>query len=151
MRPPVLQAKDWPQINADERRYDHSATTEKIINVFFSVYNELGFGFLESVYQAAMCKALRDSGLRVDAQLAIPVWFRREVIAEFRADLVVDNAVIIELKAGQSIDPAHLAQTLNYLRATSFEVGLVLNFGPKPGVRRLAFSNERKKISVHQR
>jgi len=140
-----------PQMNADERRYLHAELTERVIGVFYEVYKELGYGFLESVYEQAMYIALRDPGLDVKRQLPVPVWFRGHQIGDFQADLVVNGVVIIELKAARNLDNAHEAQLLNYLRATQIELGLLLNFGPKPGIRRLAFSNERKEISVHQR
>jgi GxxExxY protein len=148
MKPPVLQAREGNYVDS---RYTHSDVTDRIIHVYYDVYNELGYGFLESVYESAMCKALDGAGLVVERQIPVPVWFRGEIIADFRADLVVERSVIVELKATHAIDASHLAQTLNYLRATSFEIGLILNFGPKPTVRRLAFSNDRKKISVDQR
>lgn len=148
MKPPILQASEGRYVDA---RFTHSDVTDRIINVFYDVYNELGFGFLESVYERAMCRTLESAGLLVECQLPVPVWFRGEIIADFRADLIVEKSVIVELKAANAIDASHLAQTLNYLRATSFEIGLILNFGPKAAVRRLAFSNERKKISVNQR
>jgi len=140
-----------PLINADERGYLHSGLTEQIIAVFYEVYNELGYGFLESVYEEAMYRALSSHGLGVVRQSPVPVWFRGELIGDFRADLVVADSVLIELKAARAFEPAHEAQLLNYLRATPIEVGLLLNFGPRPQIRRLAFSNERKKISVYQR
>lgn len=148
MKPPLLQAKERSYVDG---RYAHSDLTEKIINVFYDVYNELGFGFLESVYDEAMYRALQQADLAVQRQVATPVWFRGEMIADFRADLLVNSVVLVELKTVESLNPAHIAQTLNYLRATTIETGLLLNFGPKPAVRRLAFSNERKKISVYQR
>ena len=140
-----------PLINADERKYAHSELTEKIIGFFYEVYNELGYGFIESVYEAAMYKALREEGLDVKRQVAVPVWFRGEQVGNFVADMVVDDAVILELKAAHALGTAHIAQLLNYLRATRIEVGLLFNFGQRPTLRRLVFSNERKKISVHQR
>lgn len=142
---------ELPQINADERGYLHSDLTEAIIGVFYEVYNELGHGFLESVYEEAMYRALLARELNVNRQVAVPVWFRGERIGEFYADLLVGHAVIVELKAARALDSSHEAQLLNYLRATEIEVGLLLIFGPKPVVRRLVFSNERKKISVLQR
>lgn len=148
MKPPILQAKERSYV---DDRYAQSELTDKIISVFYDVYNELGFGFLESVYDQAMYRALQQAGLTVERQVPIPVWFRGEVIADFRADLLVSAVVLVELKTADSLNSAHTAQTLNYLRATMIETGLLLNFGPKPAVRRLAFSNERKKISVHQR
>jgi GxxExxY protein len=140
-----------PLINADERRYSHSELTEKIIAVFYEVYNELGYGFLESVYEEAMYRALCSRGLEVRRQVPVPVWFRGDRIGDFKADLVAAESVLIELKAARTFESAHEAQLLNYLRATPIEVGLLLNFGPRPQIRRLVFSNERKKISVYQR
>jgi GxxExxY protein len=140
-----------PQMNADERRYLHSELTEKIIGVFYEVYGELGCGFLESVYEHAMFIALKAHGLRVERQVPVPVWFRGERIGDFRADLLVEGCVIVELKAARTLDGSHEAQLLNYLRATEIEIGLLLNFGSRPGIRRLAYSNDRKSISVHQR
>ena len=140
-----------PLLDTEERRYPHSELTERIIRVFYEVYNELGHGFVESVYETAMYKALREHAFLVQRQVAIPVWFRGEQIGSFCADLVVNDAVILELKAAHALDPAHIAQLLNYLRATHIEVGLLLNFGQRPNIRRLVFANERKKISVHQR
>lgn len=116
-----------------------------MIGVFFEVYNELGYGFLESVYEAAMEVALRQAGLGVRRQVPIEVRFRGQTIGDFRGDLVVEGVLLIELKAAKAIDPAHEAQILNYLRATDLEVGLLLNFGPRPAVRRLAFDNARKR------
>ena len=132
-------------MNAAERGFKYGDLTEKIIGVFFEVYNELGYGFLESVYEEAMCIALLDSGLKVERQFPTPVWFRGRQIGDFRADLLIEGKVL------KSIDPSHEAQLLHYLRATEIEVGLLFNFGPKAQFRRLAFENERKKISVNLR
>jgi GxxExxY protein len=140
-----------PQINADERRYKHSELTERIIGIFYDVYNELGFGFLESVYEAAMAVALTEQGIPHQQQVSIPVFFRGQKIGTYDADLLVGGVVLLELKACKALEPAHEAQLLHYLRSTSIEVGLLLNFGPRPQVRRLAFENERKKISDHLR
>jgi GxxExxY protein len=118
--------------------------THKIIGVFFDVYNELGAGFLESVYQTAMAMALEDAGLHCELEKPISVLFRGRPAGTFRADLVVERTVLLELKAARSIDEAFERQLLNYLRATDLEVGLLLNFGPKPGFRRLAYDNQRK-------
>ena len=131
-------------MNADERRYKHEHLTRRIIGVFFQVYNELGHGFLESVYREAMVIALRANGLLVEKEFALTARFRGQIIGEFKADLIVGGSVLVELKAVRSINPAHEAQLLNYLRASVLEVGLLLNFGPYPKVRRLAFANERK-------
>ena len=124
----------------------HKELTDKIIGVFYDVYNELGHGFLESVYETAMVIALREKGINVERQVEIPVWFRSQKIGVFFADLMVENLVIIELKAVRSFDPSHEAQLLNYLRATEIEIGLLLNFGVKPEIKRKIFDNPRKNI-----
>jgi len=130
--------------NAEERGLKHRELTEKIIGVFYEVYNELGHGFLESVYEEAMAVALPQAELKLERQVPLRVTFRGAVVGDFRADLLVDNAVLLELKAAREIEPVHEAQLLNYLRATQIEVGLVLNFGPKPQFKRLVFENSRK-------
>jgi GxxExxY protein len=119
--------------------------TEKIIGVFYEVYNELGFGFLESVYREAMLIALRQVGLRVGAEVPVPVSFRGSLVGVFRADLVVEERVIVELKTSEGISKAHEAQVLHYLRASAMEVGLVMNFGPDARFRRVEMLNARKK------
>jgi GxxExxY protein len=123
----------------------HHDLTEKIIGVFYDVYNELGHGFLESVYETAMMIALNEKGLRVEQQVEVPVWFRGGQIGTFYADLLVEGVVIVELKAVRSIDPSHEAQLLHYLRATEIELGLLLNFGVRPEIKRKIYDNPRKK------
>lgn len=140
-----------PQISADERRYKHSELTEQIIGVFYDVYNELGYGFLEKVYEEAMGIALKERNIRFQRQVSVPVWFHGQTIGSYDADLVVNGVVLIELKACKALGPSHEAQLIHYLRSTEIEVGLLLNFGPRPQVKRLAFENQRKKISVHLR
>lgn len=125
--------------------FPHRDLTERIIGAFYDVYNELGFGFLESVYHRALVVALRGAGLEVEHEVKLPVYFRGEIVGEFEADILVERNVILELKAVDALGPAHEAQLLNYLKATAVEVGLLLNFGPKPRLKRLAFSNERKR------
>jgi GxxExxY protein len=127
----------------------HQEVTEKIIKVFYEVYNELGHGFLESVYEQAMAIALKQTGLAVSQQTPITVHFRGHLVGDFRADLLVQQTVIVELKSARAIESAHEAQLLNYLRATEIEVGLVMNFGPKPEFKRLIFDNERKRATGH--
>jgi len=146
MRPTSL-----PRIHADERGLVHSELTEKLIGIFYDVYNELGHAFLESVYEQALSISLAENQIFFQRQVAVPVWFRGHQIGDFRADLLVENKVILELKAGRAIESAWEKQLLNYLRATQIEVGLLLNFGPAPQFRRLVFENERKKIRVHPR
>ncbi|MEP6635906.1 MAG: GxxExxY protein [Acidobacteriota bacterium] len=112
---------------------------------FFEVYNELGHGFLESVYHKSFEMALQSEGLRVCRKIEIPVWFRGQNVGQFEADLLVENCLLLELKAVRSLEKAHEAQLLNYLRATDVEVGLLFNFGIKPEFKRLAFDNCRKR------
>jgi GxxExxY protein len=138
-------------MNADERGLKHRAVTEKIIKVFFEVYNELGHGFLESVYEKALALVLCDAGLSVQRQVQIPVWFRGQRVGDFTADVLVNECVLLELKAVRTLDSSHEAQLLNYLRATDVEVGLLLNFGLKPEFKRLAFDNRRKHIRENPR
>jgi GxxExxY protein len=131
-------------MNAEGGTFSHTDLTRRIIGVFFQVYGELGFGFLESVYRSAMTIALREAGLAVESEVQLHARFRGRSIGTFRADLLVQGAVLVELKAARAIDSAHIAQLLNYLRCTVVEVGLILNFGPAPRVRRLVFANARK-------
>jgi GxxExxY protein len=122
----------------------HEELTQKIIGIFYDVYNELGGWFLESVYEEAMMMALRDSGIKAENQVSLPVWFRGKKIGDFKADIVVENKVLLELKAARRIDPAHEAQTIHYLKSTDIEVALLLNFGPRAEFRRLLLDNDRK-------
>jgi GxxExxY protein len=129
----------------DPENYKHQELTQVIIQVFYEVYNELGHGFLESVYQEAMLIALRQNGMTVEAQRPLPVWFRGGKIGDFRPDLTVGDAVVVELKAARALEPVHEAQLLNYLRASELEVGLLLNSGPAPKIKRMVFANEKKR------
>jgi GxxExxY protein len=123
----------------------HREITDLVLKTFYEVYNELGHGFLESIYENALSIALQTNGLRVETQSRIDVWFRGQKLGDFFADIVVEDLVVLELKAVRSIDKSHEAQLLHYLRATPIEVGLLLNFGEKPEFKRMAFDNERKK------
>jgi GxxExxY protein len=134
----------------NDSQLKHAELTELIIGVFYNVYNELGFGFLESVYRKALHMALKEKSLKVESEVPILVFFRGVNVGDFRADLVVNDCVLLELKTAETIVIAHEAQLLNYLRATSLEVGLILNFGPKAQVRRLLFDNDRKQVKVHR-
>jgi len=133
-------------MNTDKHGLRHSEITDKIIKVFFEVYNELGPGFLESVYERSLEIALNSLGLKVCRQIEIPVWFRGQRVGDFTADMLVEDCVLLELKAARALDSSHQAQLLNYLRATEIEVGLLLNFGLKPEFKRLLFDNPRKNI-----
>jgi GxxExxY protein len=136
-------------MRGDEHQLKHRSLTEQIIGVFFEVYNELGHGFLESVYEKAFELALTSRGLGVKRQIEVPVWFRGQKVGDFNADMLVQECVLLELKACRALDTAHEAQLLNYLRATEIEVGLLLNFGLKPQFKRLAFDNRRKLLREH--
>ncbi len=123
----------------------HGSLTDKILGVFYGVYNELGHGFLESVYHRSLVLALESAGLNVCSRVAVPVWFRGHQVGHFEADVLVESCVLLELKAARSLDSSHQAQLLNYLRATDIEVGLLLNFGERPEFKRVVFDNLKKK------
>lgn len=129
----------------DPVKFPHRELTERVIGCFYDVYNDLGFGFLESEYHRAMIVALEAVGLRVQSEAKLPVYFRGVQVGDFQADLLVEGVVILEFKAVEELIAAHEVQLLNYLKASPVELGLLLNFGPKPKLRRLAFSNDRKR------
>jgi GxxExxY protein len=116
-----------------------------IIKCFYEVYNELGRGFLESVYQNAMMIRFQEYFIPAEKEIKIKVFFHEKVVGNFRADIIVDNKILIEIKAVKKIIPEHEAQLLNYLRATEIEVGLILNFGDEPTYSRKIYDNIRKK------
>lgn len=122
----------------------HEELTKQIIKIFYQVYNELGYGFLEKVYQNSLYLALKQEGLEIDAQRKIKVWFRGYEVGEYFADLIVNDLIILELKATETILDEHETQLLNYLRGTEIEVGLLLNFGKKPEIRRKVYDNDLK-------
>lgn len=138
-------------MQAAQPELKYAELTGKIIGIFYDVYNELGYGFLESVYEESLVIALRQAGLIVNRQVPVPVWFRNQKVGEFRADITVEGCVILELKSAKNLDAAHEAQILHYLKSTDIEIGLLLNFGLKPQFRRLLFDNERKKIRDNPR
>jgi GxxExxY protein len=133
-----------PRIYADERGLKHRELTEKLIGIFFDIYNELGHGFLETVYEQAFSVSLGEHGIFLQRQVAVPVWFHGRKIGDFRADLLIDSKVIVELKASRQIDSSCEKQILNDLRATEIEVGILFNFGPKAEFKRYVFENEKK-------
>jgi GxxExxY protein len=122
----------------------HGEVTEQILGVFFQVHCELGAGFLESVYARSMGFALKDAGLRVDAEVPVAVHFRGRRVGAFRADMVVESVVLREFKAGAQLDPNASAQTINYLRATALEVALILHFGARATFKRVVATNNHK-------
>ncbi|WP_432670284.1 GxxExxY protein [Flavobacterium sp. SM2513] len=122
----------------------HQNLTAGILKIFYEVYNELGYGFLERVYQNAMYHELKLQGYDVKAQRKIIVYYKEIVVGEYYADLIVNNTVILELKAKDILTKDHNNQLINYLKATDYEVGLLLNFGKKPEFIRRIFQNARK-------
>lgn len=124
----------------------HSEITGSILDCFFKVYNTLGYGFLEKVYERALLIELQEAGLRFSAQFPIKVYYEEELVGDYFADILVEEKVIIELKAAEATCEEHEFQLISYLKATDMEVGLLLNFGKKPQYKRKVFSNNRNKI-----
>jgi len=122
--------------------YKYSELTEVIIKCFYKVYNELGYGFLEKVYHNALLKELQNEELDIESQKQIKVYYQGDIVSDYFADIVVENAVILELKAAESLAEEYKFQLINYLRATDIEVGLLLNFGMKPQIKRKVFTNK---------
>ncbi len=118
--------------------------TEQIIKAFYKVYNTLGYGFLEKVYENALCIELKKCGFEVEKQKSISVYYDEIEVGIYYADILVNNVVIIELKASEALAEEHAIQLVNYLKATNVEVGLLLNFGKKPEVKRKVFDNHFK-------
>jgi len=124
----------------------HKELTNKIINCFYTVYNTLGFGFLEKVYENSLMIELNKQGLGAEKQKPIKVYYSGIIVGEYFADIVVEDNIIIELKAAEFIIEEHELQLINYLKATDKEIGLLLNFGKKPEFKRKIFTNERKTL-----
>ncbi len=127
-----------------EQELLHADVTEAIIGAFYHVYNSLGVGFLEKVYQNALAVRLRKDGFDVKTEYPIQVRFEGEVVGQYRADLLVANCVIVEIKRSDLTSDAHEAQLANYLKATPIEVGLLLHFGSTPKFRRRLYLNDKK-------
>ena len=126
--------------------FKHTELTASIIKAFYHVYNVLGYGFLEKVYEKALLLELRKSGLQAAAQVPLKVFYEGTEVGNYFADIIIESSVIIELKAGDGLAEEHEAQLTNYLRATNIEVGLLLNFGIKPQFKRKVFSNQFKTL-----
>ncbi len=118
--------------------------TDAVICCYYAVYNALGYGFLEKVYLNSLIHELTKRSISAFSQYPIPVYYDKKIVGEYFADVVVENSLIVEIKAVRNILLEHEAQLLNYLKAMDIEVGLLLNFGPKPEFRRKAFDNSRK-------
>ena len=132
-------------MNHVKNRLLHQKLTEKILGAFYRSYNELGSGFIEAVYERALAWELRNAGLKADRQVTLTVNYRGRPAGRFRTDILVEETIVLELKARSQIFPNHEAQLLNFLRASKFEVGLLLNFGPTPSFKRFVYSNDRKR------
>jgi len=130
--------------------YKHSELTEQIIGAFYTVYSALGYGFLENIYVKALMIELNRRGIKVNDELPIQVHYLGQLIGEYYADIVVNELVILEIKAVKNLAVEHEAQLLNYLKATPYEVGLLLNFGPKPETKRRSFDNPHKEWWIAQ-
>src|SRR5688572_32490650 len=133
----------------------HGDITEQIIKAYFHVYNTLGYGFLEKVYENALAASLRKNGFEVVQQMPVKVFFEGMLVGDYFADLIVNGCIIVEIKAAESLHSAHEAQLVNYLKATPIEVGLLFNFGQTPEFKRKLFTKigrascrERVEISV---
>jgi GxxExxY protein len=129
-----------------DKEFKYKELTAKIIEIFYRVYNKLGYGFLEKVYENALMIEFKKEGIPAGAQVPIKVYYDdKEIIGEYCADILVDDKVMVEIKATKKLVEDNEAQLLNYLRATDIEVGLLFNFGTEPEIKRKAFDNRRKR------
>ena len=126
----------------------HKALTDKIIKAYYAVYNTLGYGFLEKVYENSMIIELRKLGLNCTKQYPISVFYDNTVVGEYFADIIVENCIILELKAAENLCDEHECQLVNYLKASDVEVGLLLNFGKKPEFKRKVLTSKYKNHKV---
>lgn len=131
-------------MNADHSDEKYKELTEKIIKIFHKVYNKLGYGFLEKVYENAMMREFKREDIPAVSQSAIKVFYENEIVGEYFADILVGSKVIVEIKAKKILVEENEAQLLNYLKATDIEVGLLFNFGTKPEIKRKVYDNFRK-------
>lgn len=127
------------------KNFPHQELTKSIIGIYYNVYNELGYGFLEKVYHKAMLIELRNHGYKIESEKKINVYYKNEIVGEYYPDIIVNDSVIIELKCVEYLGEIYENQILNYLKATECEVGLILNFGKDPQFIRKIFTNEFKK------
>lgn len=123
-----------------KENYKYSELTEKIIKEAYYVYNKLGYGFLEKVYENALCVRLKNTGYNIKQQYPINVYFENELVGDYYADILLEEKVILELKSIEKLNPIHEVQLVNYLKATGVEIGLLINFGPKVEVKRKVYT-----------
>jgi len=128
--------------------YLHQEITDKVIKAFYEVYNTLGHGFLEKVYHNALLIELAKFGFELKGQYPIKVYYEGKLVGDYFADIIVNDCVILELKAKEAICEEHEYQLINYLKATEIEIGLLLNFGKKPEFKRKIFTNDRKSLNT---
>lgn len=139
------------EFNSDiMKHYKHQNITKKIIKGYYEVYNELGTGFLEAVYENALYMVLSEYGLEVEQQQPISVYFRGIIIGNYRADLIIEQKVLLELKAVRATAPEHKAQIIHYLKATNIDIGLLMNFGDEPEFRRFIFDKKANSADKHR-
>jgi GxxExxY protein len=127
----------------------YEETTGEIIRIFYHTYNQLGYGFLEKIYENALSIELMAHGFIVTRQQPITVYYKGENVGDYFADMVINDKILVELKATEDIIPAYRNQTLNYLKATQIEVGLLLSFGEKPKFERFIFTNDKKPLLIN--
>jgi GxxExxY protein len=127
------------------KNFPHQELTKTIIGIYYNVYNELGFGFLEKVYHKALLIELKNNGYKIDSEKKVNVYYKNEVVGEYIPDIIINDSVIVELKCVEYLTDIHENQLLNYLKATDCEVGLILNFGKDPQFIRKIFTNDLKK------
>lgn len=125
----------------------HQELSSAILKSFYEVYNTLGYGFLEKVYENALYYELINNGISCRKQFPVKVFYHQRIVGEYFADIIVEDKIILELKAAEALVEEHELQLVNYLKATDIEVGLLLNFGKTPQVKRKIFSNERKSFN----
>jgi len=126
--------------------YKHSDITQLIINAYYNVYNNLGCAFLEKVYENSMLIELKKLGLYCERQKPIEVYYDEQKVGQYFADIIVNDSVIIEIKAAEGLIEEHECQLINYLKATEIEVGILLNFGKETQFKRKVFSNTNKNL-----
>jgi len=125
----------------------HEKLSNRVIKCFYNVYNTLGYGFLERVYENALMIELAKNGLIAEKQRPVTVYYENQIVGEYFADIIVEESIILELKAADFLIEEHEFQLINYLKATDVEIGLLLNFGKNPEFKRKIFTNDRKEMS----
>ena len=124
----------------------HKELSQKVIGAFYTVYKTLGYGFLEKVYENALAHELLLQKIEFKTQVPIEVYYKSQKVGFYIADILIEDSIILELKAAESLCPEHEFQLINYLKATNIEIGLLFNFGKEPQFKRVIFTNNRKKL-----